>query len=82
MSFKTPPEFEGPSRSSDPYAGGYMTKHGWFSYADIDDAGGRFVYDKNGERVLQFPCAYDEARRPIYRAIPDHVVQQHEDAQS
>ncbi len=77
----TPPQFQGPPRSDDPYAGGIMTKHGWFSYADIDEAGGKVGYDRNGERVLQFPYAKDSEGKPVYRAIPDHVVKQHEDDQ-
>jgi|JI10StandDraft_1071094.scaffolds.fasta_scaffold77346_4 hypothetical protein len=77
MSFKTPPEFQGPSRSSDPYQGGYMTKHGWFSHQDIADMGGRENYDSNGELLIQFPVRSSPTMGPQYRDIPAHVVDEH-----
>lgn len=55
--------------ASDPYAGGVISEHGWFSMDDIIEAGARFLYDRNGERVIQFPP---------FRDIPEHVVDQHE----
>lgn len=74
MSFKTPPEFQGPSRSSDPYAGGYMTKHGWFSEQDLADAHAMKDYDPNtGELRIRFPVRYSPTMGAQYRAVPAHV---------
>ncbi|MCA9878492.1 MAG: hypothetical protein KC442_11940 [Thermomicrobiales bacterium] len=74
----TPAAFTGPSRSQDPYAGGVMTKHGWFSAEDLRGVHHRFVYDRNGERVLQFPYSVTVIGEPMYRGIPDHVVRERE----
>ncbi len=74
-----PRAFQGEIRSDDPYVGGVMTKHGWFSYADLDEAGAKFDYDRNGERIIRFPVGKTVMGAPIYRDIPDHVVKQHED---
>ena len=55
-----------------------MTKHGWFSWQDITEADGRVSQDVNGNRVIQFPVAYETLgsgqRRPIYREIPDYKL--------
>jgi hypothetical protein len=51
-----------------------MTKQGWFSWADIESADGRFVQDANGNRVLQFPYDVDAGGRPMYRVIPEHKL--------
>jgi hypothetical protein len=63
-----------PRGVSDPYAGGFMTKHGWLSYEDIGEAGGRVVTDARGNRVIQFPYAYSAAGNPMYREIPDYKL--------
>jgi hypothetical protein len=59
-----------------------MTEHGWFSMADLHEAQARSVTDKNGHRLFQFPIAYERMGngelRPIYRDIPDCVVDEHE----
>ena len=70
----TPVEFAGPSRSEDPYTGGVMTKHGWFSYAELDAAEVRYTKDRNGRRVLQFPFSREVSGRPMYRDIPAFVM--------
>lgn len=64
---------ERPRRTDNPDEGGLMTKQGWLSHTDIGQAGGRFVKDRNGNRVLQFPCDVD-AGRPMYRTIPEHKL--------
>ena len=74
----TPTAFQGAQRSQDPDAGGIMTKHGWFSDEDLRGVAHRFVYDRNGERVLQFPYGVAINGEPLYRAIPEHVVAQRE----
>lgn len=53
--------------------GGVMTKHGWLSWADIEGAGGRFVRDAHGRRVLQFPTWTKEGGRH-YRPVPEHKL--------
>lgn len=72
-SITTPAEFAGPSRSEDPYAGGVMTKHGWFSFAELDANEVRYTKDRDGRRVLQFPFSREASGRPMYREIPMHV---------
>jgi len=61
---------------------GIQTEHGWFAMEDLFEAQARFVYDRNGERVLQFPYAYERTgngeTRPLYRDIPEHVVKERE----
>ncbi len=69
---------ERPFRTNDPDRGGVMTKHGWFSRQDLDEASARVVTDRNGERVIQFPYAIAANGQPMYRDVPDHVVDQHE----
>lgn len=76
----TPAAFTGPVRSHDPYAGGVMTKHGWFSAEDLRGVHHRYVYDRNGERVLQFPDSVTVMGQPMYREIPEWVVAQREAA--
>lgn len=67
-----------PRGSADMDAGGVLTKHGWFAWEDIGGAEGKFDYDANGERVLRFPVAYSAGGgAPIYRALPEHVTDQH-----
>lgn len=63
-----------PRGVSDPYAGGIMTKHGWFSFEEIGEADGRVIVDVNGNRVLQFPYAYNSRHEPMYRDIPQHKL--------
>lgn len=75
-----PHQFQGPSRSQDPYAGGVMTKHGWFSYAELDAAEVRYTKDRDGRKVLQFPFSREASGRPMYREIPAHVMRE-QDAQ-
>ena len=62
----------------DPYAGGVMTKHGWLSRHDLEQGHALLTRDANGNRVVQFPVAYERMGtgelRPIYRAIPEHVL--------
>lgn len=53
--------------------GGVMTKHGWLSWAAIEDAGGRFVQDAHGHRVLHFPTWTKEGGRH-FRQIPEHKL--------
>lgn len=64
--------------SENPYAGGVQCEHGWFSMDELIAVGARFLYDRNGERVIQFPQNYTHNRDPFYRDIPDYVVDQHE----
>lgn len=52
---------------------GVMTKQGWLSWGDIEDAGGRFVRDAHGHRVLQFPTWTQDSGRH-FRAIPEHKL--------
>ena len=74
----TPTAFQGPARSRDPYAGGVMTKHGWFSNEDLRAVHHRWIYDRNGERVLQFPYSVTVMGEPLYRALPEYVVAERE----
>ena len=62
-----------PPRSRDPDAGGIMTKHGWFSDADIGAAEGRIITDAHGHRVLHFPTWSNE-RGKHDRVIPEHKL--------
>lgn len=71
-----PPQFQGPSRSQDPYAGGVFTKHGWFSFGELDANEVRYTKDRNGRRVLQFPFSREVSGRPMYREIPGHVMRE------
>lgn len=65
---------EQPRRGSgDMYAGGVMTKHGWFSEQDLRDAGAWIRPDENGHRVIQFK-GLDEHGRPYFRMIPDYKL--------
>ncbi len=59
---------------SDIYAGGYMTKHGFFRADEI----GRENYDSNGEMFIQLPESVHPHLGPQYRDIPAHVVDAHE----
>lgn len=68
------------STGADPYAGGVMTKHGWFPFegeGSLKEHGGRENYDSNGELFIQFPYAVSKTTGPVYRAIPAHVVDSH-----
>lgn len=73
---------EQPRRTTDPDAGGLMTKHGWLSWEDIAEVDGKLAQDANGNRVVRFPVAYERLGngelRPIYREIPEHVLAQGE----
>ena len=57
---------------------GVMTKQGWFSWDDLGKADARLGNDCNGNRVIQFPVAYERLgngqMRPIYRDIPDEKL--------
>ncbi len=75
----TPPAFQGPSRSDDPYRGGVMTKHGWFSYAELDANEASFRQDRNGRDVIQFPYSREASGRPMYRVIPEWVVREQDE---
>lgn len=63
-----------PRGAKDIYAGGYMTKHGFFRADEI----GRENYDSNGEMFVQFPISVHPHQGPQYRDIPVHVVNGHE----
>jgi hypothetical protein len=65
-----------PRGVDDPYAGGIMTKHGWFSAEDIGQAEGRIARDAKGNRVLQFPYAHNGRHEPMYRDIPTHKLEE------
>ena len=71
-----PQHFQGPSRSQDPYAGGVFTKHGWFSYGELDANEVKYMKDRNGRKVLQFPFSREASGRPMYREIPDFVMRE------
>jgi hypothetical protein len=58
-------------------SGGFQTEHGWMSNEEIAEYHGRFIYDRNHRRVLQFPYTVTHGV-PQYRDIPDHVVDEHE----
>lgn len=75
----TPRAYQGPSRSDDPYTGGVMTKHGWFSYAELDANQARYTTDRNGREVIQFPFSREASGRPMYREIPEHVLREQDD---
>lgn len=72
----TPKAFQGASRSDDPYTGGVMTKHGWFSYEELEANEVRYTQDRNGRNVLQFPFSREASGRPMYRTIPEHVLRE------
>lgn len=57
----------------DPYAGGVMTKQGWFSYEDIRGAGGIVTEGPYGRPVVQFPTWSKELGRHM-RVIPEHKL--------
>jgi hypothetical protein len=76
----TPPHYQGPSRSDDPYVGGVMTKHGWFSYAELDANEAKYTQDRNGRKVVQFPFARDVSGRPMYREIPEWVLREQDES--
>ena len=65
------------STGADPYAGGVMTKHGWFSFDELEQWGARETYDSNGELLIQFPVRSSPTMGPQYRDIPAHVVDEH-----
>ena len=75
----TPHAYQGPSRSDDPYAGGVMTKHGWFSYEELDANEATFTHDRNGRRVIQFPNSREVSGRPMYRVIPEWVLREQDE---
>ncbi len=64
-----------PIHDADPYAGGVMTRHGWFSFEELDRNEVRYTTDRNGRKVLQFPFSREASGRPMYREIPGHVIQ-------
>jgi len=74
----TPHAYQGPSRSADPYVGGVITKHGWFSDEDLRCVHHRWISDRNGHRLLQFPYSVTVMGEPMYRAIPDYVIRERE----
>lgn len=65
------------STGADPYAGGIRTKHGWFSYEELEQYGARETYDSNGELLIQFPYSVTVMGGPMYRPVPAHVVDAH-----
>ena len=58
---------------TDPYAGGIITKHGWFSYEEVGEHGGVLRTDDRGNRVVQFP-----EFGQYYRPIPEHKLDEGE----
>lgn len=75
----TPHHYQGPPRSDDPYAGGVFTKHGWFSYAELDANEARYTRDQNGRQVVQLPYEREVSGRPMYRVIPDYVLREQDE---
>lgn len=75
----TPSQFQGPSRSDDPYAGGIFTKHGWFSYAELDANEAKYTTDRNGRQVVQLPYSREAGGRPMYRVIPEWVMREQDE---
>lgn len=75
----TPIHFQGPSRSSDPYAGGVFTKHGWFSFEELEANEALFTKDRSERRVIQFPYSREVSGRPMYRVIPGHVLREQDE---
>src|SRR5688572_10349328 len=61
-------------RSANPYAGGYMTKHGWFSDEDLRGAMAYVGPDGDGNRLIRFPDTYMGGSHPGYREIPDYKL--------
>jgi hypothetical protein len=62
-------------RTHDPYAGGVMTKHGWFSYDEITAMGGKLTEDQYGRPIVQFPTWSKELGRH-FRVIPEHKLKE------
>lgn len=51
-----------------------MTKHGWFSYQDLGEVDALLTTDDQGRRIIRFPIRYENGR-PIYRDVPDHIIE-------
>lgn len=51
-----------------------MTKHGWFSDEDLRGVHHRWISDRNGHRLLQFPYTMTVMGEPMYRDVPEHVI--------
>jgi hypothetical protein len=75
----TPKAYQGPSRVADPYTGGVFTKHGWFSYGELDANEAKYTTDRNGRQVVQFPFSREAAGRPMYREIPAWVLREQDE---
>jgi hypothetical protein len=55
-----------------------MTKHGWFSFQELGEVDAKLTTDDHGRRLIRFPVAYEWSqgkRWPIYRDIPDHIIE-------
>lgn len=56
---------------------GILTDHGWFSWEELHEVDAKFEQDRNGDRIIRFPVAYETlgnlTRRPIYREVPEWV---------
>lgn len=61
---------------------GVMTDHGWFSWADLHEADGKFETLPNGRRIIRFPVGYETLGnlmvRPFYRDVPEWVLREGE----
>lgn len=59
---------------------GVVTDQGFLGTAERHEGWMRTIHDHNGARLYQFAIGCDGAGRPVYRAIPEHVVAAHEAA--
>jgi len=59
----------------DPYAGGVLTKQGWFSYDEITASGGNLTEDQYGRPVVQWPT-WSKELGMHYRVIPAHKIEE------
>jgi hypothetical protein len=64
-----------PHGARDPYAGGVMTKQGWFSDQDIRAAGGLTTEDQYGRRIVQFRT-WSRELGMHYRVVPAHQLEE------
>jgi hypothetical protein len=64
-----------PHGARDPYAGGVMTKQGWFSFEEITETGGKLTEDQYGRPIVQFPT-WSRELGMHYRVIPEHKLEE------